>query len=96
VNVQRASVACCHSCIMTKHFYVHLQELPNLPQHISVHLTGCICCALVILVKGCRHWRNINHILRESSGTKILGWQMWERKGPWTRFLLSNSFPRNI
>jgi len=28
VNVQRASVACCHSCIMTKHFYVHLQELP--------------------------------------------------------------------
>ena len=28
VNVETASVAWSHSCIMTTHFYIHLQELP--------------------------------------------------------------------
>jgi hypothetical protein len=52
--------------------------------------------ALMIRMKGCRQWRNINHILCVSSGTKILRWQMRERKGPCSRFLIPNSFPRNM
>jgi hypothetical protein len=28
VNIYKAAVTWSHSCIITKHFYVHLQEIP--------------------------------------------------------------------
>ena len=90
-TVQQASVAWSYSCIMTKLSYIHLQELPichSISQ--STLPAASIFGALTILMKSCRHCRNINHVLRESSGTKNLRWQMCERQGPWTWFLISN------